>query len=158
MRNTALPQDYLRRCRYRLAAIETLYKLGAYADVVRESQEVLELALKALLRSSGFDPPHSHEVSGALIREAAAFPSILAPDIPRFADISRSMERDRSLAYYGNDSVTPSDFYRVEDANRARRDVTWVVERVELGIARPKEIAPERARRPGPSKNRGPSR
>jgi HEPN domain-containing protein len=36
------------------------------ADVVGESQEIVELALKGLLRSCGIDPPRIHDVSDVL--------------------------------------------------------------------------------------------
>jgi HEPN domain-containing protein len=37
---------------------------GLHADVVRESQEIVELGLKGLLRVSGLDPPKEHDVKG----------------------------------------------------------------------------------------------
>jgi HEPN domain-containing protein len=39
------------------------------ADVVGESQEIVELALKGLLRSCGIDPPRIHDVSDVLVAE-----------------------------------------------------------------------------------------
>ena len=42
---------------------------GSWADGVRESQEVVELALKGLLRVSGIEPPRIHDVSEVLMAE-----------------------------------------------------------------------------------------
>ena len=47
MQNKNLAEDYLKRAAIRLKAVEVLLNYKSYADVVRESQEVVELALKA---------------------------------------------------------------------------------------------------------------
>ena len=56
MRNRELAADYIRRAAARLGALDVLFDARSWADVVRESQEALELALKALLRASGVEP------------------------------------------------------------------------------------------------------
>ena len=48
-----LALDYLKRAKIRLEVLEVLYEKGDYPDVVREAQEVVELALKAVLRLIG---------------------------------------------------------------------------------------------------------
>ncbi|MEO8677825.1 MAG: HEPN domain-containing protein [Vicinamibacterales bacterium] len=50
MRNRDLAADHLRRAGARLRALDVLFESGSWADVVRESQEVVELTLKGLLR------------------------------------------------------------------------------------------------------------
>jgi hypothetical protein len=57
MTNPKLPRDYLIRSRKRLKAIALLLEEEAFPDVVRESQEVVELLLKAVLRQC---PPSDH--------------------------------------------------------------------------------------------------
>ncbi len=57
MRNTDLAADYVRRAEVRLRALDVLFDGESWADVVRESQEIVELTLKALLRACGVDPP-----------------------------------------------------------------------------------------------------
>jgi len=46
MRNVELAADYVRRADVRLRALDVLFDAGSWADVVRESQEAVELALK----------------------------------------------------------------------------------------------------------------
>jgi len=46
MRSPDLAADYVRRAAARLAALDSLFEAESWADVVRESQEVVELALK----------------------------------------------------------------------------------------------------------------
>lgn len=130
MRNRTLAADHLRRASARLIALDTLYGAESWADVVRESQEAVELALKGLLRASGVDPPRVHDVAGVLEAERHRLPPSLVPDVPRLAAASRALRRDRELAFYGAEDLTPSEFYRREDADEARAAARFVVERV----------------------------
>ena len=43
------------------------------------------------------------------------------------ADASRSLRRDRELAFCGAEDLTPSDFYRQADADEARAAARLVV-------------------------------
>lgn len=69
MRNKELALDYVRRARIRLRALEVLHEAESWADVVRESQRIVELALKGLLRAYGVEPPRIHDVSALLLAE-----------------------------------------------------------------------------------------
>jgi hypothetical protein len=51
-------------------------------------------------------------------------------DVHRLAEASRGLRRDRELAFYGAEDLTPSDFYRKADAVTARDAARLVVERV----------------------------
>jgi HEPN domain-containing protein len=131
MRNPGLAHDYIRRATARLAALEVLFEAESWADVVRESQEIVELALKALLRSHGVAPPRIHDVSEILLRERGRLqPRLRAAEVERLARISKELRRDRELAFYGAEDLTPSDFYVREDALRAREGATTAVELV----------------------------
>ena len=130
MRNRTLAADHLRRASARLIALDALYDAESWADVVRQSQEAVELALKGLLRACGVDPPRVHDVAGVLEAERDRLPLSLAPDLPRLAAASRALRRDRELAFYGAEDLTPSEFYRQEDADEARSAARFVVERV----------------------------
>ena len=71
MRNRGLAGDYVGRAGARLRALDVLFDAESWADVVRESQEVVELALKGLLRGAGIDPPRIHDVGDVLLAERA---------------------------------------------------------------------------------------
>lgn len=47
MTNITLAQSYLIKCKKRLKVLGILFDEEAYSDVVREAQEIVELALKA---------------------------------------------------------------------------------------------------------------
>ncbi len=131
MRNPDLARDYIRRAAVRLRALDVLHDGESWADVVRESQEVVELALKGLLRASGIEPPRIHDVSDILLAERALLPAEIHGAVDRLAETSRQLRRDRELAFYGAEDLTPSGFYTEADAERARasaRDVVTLVE------------------------------
>jgi hypothetical protein len=127
MHNRALATDYLRRAEVRLRALKVLYKGESWADVVRESQEALELALKGLLRAYGVDPPRAHDVSDVLLAERSRLPPQLWPHLDQFARASRALRRDRELSLYGAEDLTPSGFYSKTDAKEARASVRHAV-------------------------------
>lgn len=130
MRNTDLARDYIRRAQVRLQALEVLFEAESWADVVRESQEIVELTLKALLRASGVDPPRIHDVSEVLRAERQRLPAALSKEVDTLAEISRRLRRDRELAFYGAEDLTPSGFYSRDDAEAARLDANKTVELV----------------------------
>ena len=130
MRNRDLAADYVRRAEARLHAVDALFEAQSWADVVRESQEVVELALKGALRAAGVDPPRIHDVAEVLAAERDRLPPVLAAELERLSDISRKLRRDRELAFYGAEDLTPSDFYHKGDAEDARRGARFVVRTV----------------------------
>ena len=127
MRNPALARDYINRATVRLGVVDFLYNAESWADVVRESQEIVELALKGLLRECGIDPPRVHDVSGALLSEKSRLPATVQEKVDRLAAISRDLRRDRELAFYGAEDLVPSEFYAEPDATRAREGARFVM-------------------------------
>ncbi len=134
MLNRTLAADYLTRATNRLAALDVLFDRESWADVVRESQEVVELALKSLLRFSSVEVPRVHDVGQILQSESHRLPEIVRPHIEDLVATSRSLRRDRELAFYGSEDLTPSDFYQKQDAEQARAGARRVVEVVAAAV------------------------
>ena len=134
MRNRALANDYVRRATVRLGAIDVLYRAKSWADVVCESQEAVELALKGLLKSCGVDPPRIHDVSAVLLHERERLPDGPRENAERLAAVSRDLRRDRELAFYGAEDLVPSEFYSENDARRALEDARFVIETVTAAV------------------------
>ena len=134
MKRADLAADYLRRAEVRLRALDVLHDCESWADVVRESQECVELALKGLLHACGIDPPRTHDVSDVLLAERERLPASLRDQLDALCAISRELRRDRELAFYGSEDLTPSGVYRREDAERARSGARRVVEAVMQGV------------------------
>lgn len=128
MRNPELAVDYVRRATTRLRALDVYREAESWADVVRESQEIVELALKGLLRSVGVQPPRIHDVSEILLAERERMPTGLGDQLEELAEISRQLRRDRELAFYGAEDLTPSGFYKSRDADQARGCAERVVD------------------------------
>jgi HEPN domain-containing protein len=127
MHNRTLAADYLTRATHRLAALDVLFDRESWADVVRESQEVVELALKSLLRYSSIEVPRIHDVGQILVSESSRLPQAVRPHIEDLVAVSHSLRRDRELAFYGSEDLTPSDFYQKPDAELARDGARRVV-------------------------------
>jgi HEPN domain-containing protein len=70
-----IARDYLRRGAGRRQALDALLASGLHADVVRESQDVVELILKGALRFVGVDPPKRHDVHDVVARYIDRFPA-----------------------------------------------------------------------------------
>jgi HEPN domain-containing protein len=119
VRNRDLARDYVTRAAVRLKAIDVLFEAASWADVVRESQEAVELALKGFLRAHGIEPPRVHDVSDVLLAERARLPREIQKELEQLARISRQLRRDRELAFYGTEDLTPSAFYARADAEAA---------------------------------------
>jgi HEPN domain-containing protein len=130
MRNQDLAKDYVSRAAGRLRALDVLFEDRHWADVVGEAQEIVELALKGLLRARGIEPPRLHDVSDLLIAERERLPPELTPELDRLVTISRTLRRDRELAFYGAEDLTPSGFYSESDATSARDGARLTVQLV----------------------------
>ena len=134
MRNPELAGDYVHRADVRLRALDVLFEAQCWADVVRESQEVVELALKGLLRAHGVAPPRIHDMSAVLHAERERLPREVQPHVERLAAISKDLRRDRELAFYGTEDLTPSSFYTESDAVRARDAAQFTVRTVKPAV------------------------
>ncbi len=127
MLNQDLAKDYINRASIRLESVALLLSHESYADVVREAQECVELALKALLRKSRILPPWIPDVSAILLEQKDLLPAELGVHLERLAMISKNLCQDRELAFYGSEDLTPSDFYSRSDAESALSDALFVV-------------------------------
>ena len=127
MTSFSLGESYLRKARARLKVLDLLLADEAYSDVVREAQEVVELALKAVLRALGVEPPKVHDVGPLLVEYRERLPARVAPAADRLAAISHWLRREREIAFYGDIDMIPTDQYGLEEARRAMADAAFVV-------------------------------
>ena len=125
-----LAEDYLKRAKIRLEALKFLYEKNDYPDVVREAQEVVELALKALLREIGVEVPKIHDVGKVLIRYKNLLPSVVKQNAEKIAAISKRLRKERELSFYGAEDFIPLEEYTAEDALQAIEDAEFVVKTI----------------------------
>ncbi|TKS59654.1 MAG: DNA-binding protein [Nitrospira sp.] len=128
MTNKSLAQSYLRKASDRLDVLELLLKKAAYSDVVREAQELVELALKGMLRSIGIEPPKLHDVGGLLLDHRERFPQDIRDQLAELAGISKRLRKERELAFYGDIDFIPTEEYSLEDARKAQQDAQRVLQ------------------------------
>jgi HEPN domain-containing protein len=119
---------YLSKATARRRVLDVLLEEAAYSDVVREAQELVELALKGVLRLVGIDPPKWHDVGPLLVEHETAFPAWFADQGPDLARISRWLRKEREQAFYGDIDLIPTTSYTVTDAQRACQDARTVLE------------------------------
>ena len=134
MTSRSLAESYLVKAEARLEVLEVLRRREAYSDVVREAQELVELALKGMLRAVGIEPHHVHDVGPLLREHRDKFPERLRPDLDRAAEISRALRKERELAFYGDIDFIPTEEYDLEDAVQAEADARRVVELARAAI------------------------
>ncbi|MBW1697379.1 MAG: HEPN domain-containing protein [Deltaproteobacteria bacterium] len=135
MTNQTLAQAYLKKSMDRLDILDLLHGKGAYSDVVREAQEIVELALKGMLRSVGVEPPKYHDVGRLLLSHKDRFDKSIAEKLKKAADISKWLRKERELSFYGDIDFIPTEEYSIEDSRRAREDAKWVVALAGAAIA-----------------------
>jgi hypothetical protein len=132
--NIRLGQSLVDRARGRLPFLRQMQTAGLHADVVRESQEVVELALKGLLRIVGLDPPKEHDVGKFLTRERRRLPKTVADHLAEIRRMSKRLRRERELAFYGDEDFVPSDEYDAEDSTEAIESAEAIVGWVADGV------------------------
>lgn len=123
-----LARSYLAKASVRLEMLHFLAQRQAWSDVVREAQELVELALKGMLRQAGIDPPKWHDVGPVLLEQAALFPSDLQAQLPELARISKRLRREREFAFYGDIDFVPTREYTEADSQIAIDEATVVVD------------------------------
>ncbi len=109
--------------------LEILSQRRVWNLVVRRSQEVVELALKGVLRAAGLEVPRLHDVGILLKDHRKKLSGTLAEDVDRIASISRRLRREREASFYGDDEVgaPPDQLYTEADAVSAMEDACYVL-------------------------------
>ncbi|HYK91363.1 MAG TPA: HEPN domain-containing protein, partial [Acidobacteriota bacterium] len=120
-------KSYLLKATKRLKILQVLFDEAAYSDVVREAQEIVELALKGMLRQVGIEPPKWHDVGQILLEYKARFPEAVAQQLERLAEISAWLRKEREFSFYGDIDFIPTEEYSETDALHALEDARLVV-------------------------------
>lgn len=127
MTNRELAKSLYTKAKKRLKILSILKKSEAYSDVIREGQEIVELALKGILREIGVDPPKWHDVGPLLLEHKNYLPRQVSRNAKKLASISKWLREERELSFYGDVDFIPTEEYDAGDAGRAIRDAEFVV-------------------------------
>lgn len=114
-----IPQAYLKKCTSRLKALKVLEEDENFSDVVRESQEVVELCSKGILRVALIDPPHRHDVAAELELAKEKFGESLHKRMDDLIRANHWLRREREMAFYGADDFDPTEGYSKADGDKA---------------------------------------
>lgn len=130
--------SYLSEAEARLKTASKAVKERRYPYALRQSQEAVELSLKAALRLKGIEYPKQHDVSDALSRFSDIFPEWFAELIPKLSQISRSLGEKREGSMYGIDEagMSPDEFISKKDAEKALADARFVYKHCESLLKR----------------------
>lgn len=127
MTNWSLWQDYFHRAKIRRKILTVLMAHQAYADIMRESQELVELLLKGLLRRAGIDPPKWHDVGKILEEQQQKLPNEIVINLKRIMTLSSHLRKEREISFYGDDDFIPSEQYQESDAQWCVQEVDWLL-------------------------------
>ncbi|PWU25640.1 MAG: DNA-binding protein [Candidatus Rokuibacteriota bacterium] len=121
MTSDRIARDYLQQAQARWVALNALLTARAYPTVVRESQDVVELILKGVLRFIGVEPPKRHDVHGVLARFIDRLPAEWRQALGELDRTLDELAQDRAPAFYGDEEkdIPASDLFDEEDARRA---------------------------------------
>ena len=138
MTNDKLAESYLTKAEQRLNILPVLFKERDYSDVIREAQEIVELALKGLLRYVGIEPPKWHDVGGIIGENINRFPPRLQTECKKIAEISRKLGIERERSFYGDEAsfVSPDELYDETDAKEAMEWAGFIVRIVKENVGR----------------------
>jgi len=119
MRMARLAADYLRRAESRLKDAESANQRKDYPEVVRYSQEAVELSLKACLRLVGVEYPKEHHVGDVLKIHTDRFPEWFRGLVEDFDRISAELALKRSPSMYGLEAAGkgPSELFDSREAD-----------------------------------------
>ena len=138
MTNESLARSYLKKATDRLGVLDVLMQAAAYSDVVREAQEILELALKSMLREVGIEPPKWHDVGPILKDARLRFTVDVQREIDDLATLSSWLREHRELAFYGDENFIPTEEYDSADGERAMAGARRAVDCARRVVSRAK--------------------
>ncbi len=112
----SLANSYLTKARVRRQALDLFWAAEDYSDVVREAQEIVELATKGILRGIGVEPPKRHDVAGLLAHYEDRLPKA---EWARLAAASKWLRTEREFSFYGDIDFIPTEEYSAAEAKEA---------------------------------------
>lgn len=139
MTNADMARSYLREAREIFGEAERHHGAEVWHLAVRRCQEAVELALKAVLRASGIEVPHVHDVGIFLVEHRERLPAAVVPHLDQLVSVSRRLRQEREISFYGDEETgaPPDRLYSARDAAEALRDARFVLGTCEAGVPAP---------------------
>ncbi|MCX7726836.1 MAG: HEPN domain-containing protein [Chitinispirillaceae bacterium] len=128
MKSKLLITDYLKRAKLRFKILPQFLSENDYADVIRISQEIVELIEKAIVIKIGINPPKWHDVIDIIIENKDRIPKQTANAIAKLRSKAKWLRSQREIAFYGDDDFIPLREYSVKDAKSAMETAKRFIE------------------------------
>jgi len=130
LKSLEMAADYIYRADRCLKEAEIALSESDFAGAVRRSQEALELAVKAVLRSMAVEYPHEHDVGEALDIIQDRLPSPLRSEVTKLRELLTELSRVRGSAFYGyeREGIPASKAFSKEYAHRTYSEVRRLVQ------------------------------
>lgn len=136
MTSDRLAKAYLDKAALRIKALKFMHDERGYSDVIREAQECVELLLKAVLRDIGVEIPKTHDVSRVFYEKKDLLPHAIRDCLDEISIISRSLRKERELAFYGTEDWIPTEEYSENDSVEAIRKAERIYGLVSAALKR----------------------
>lgn len=134
MNNFEVGQRLLEEAREFLPEMHRAFERGSWNVVVRRSQEIVELSLKAVLKMMAIEYPKEHDVGDVFVETCIARGAGLTSDeLDDVRQISARLARERQPSFYMERQYSQADAMA---ARRGAERVLALVERVAHRIRR----------------------
>lgn len=129
MKTNEMVNDYFFKAKWCLKEAEMALSEKNYSMCVRRSQESLEMAIKALLRSMAIEYPKGHDVGDSLIYIEKKLPDYLRSEVPFLRSLLTELSRVRGPAFYGyeREGIPASEAFSKEYADDKFQSVSKIV-------------------------------
>jgi len=133
MTQKEMAKGLLDQARSSLESAKRASEDGNWAYAVRTSQDASELSVKALLLTTGDEPPKVHDLAGALKqhRDKLGQLGLGKHEVDEMAKTASSLAEDRSKALYGDEKrdIPANKIYEKKDAVETYRAAERVCDR-----------------------------
>jgi HEPN domain-containing protein len=119
MVNKELAEDYIKRAKLKFRIINEFLEEKDYADVIRTSQEIVELVQNAILIRINISPTKWHDVIDIILENRDKLPENIATVLIRIRKDSKWLRSQREIAFYGDVDFIPTKDYTLKDASKA---------------------------------------
>ncbi|MEJ5227808.1 HEPN domain-containing protein [Thermodesulfovibrio sp.] len=119
MINRELFEDHIKRAKLRFRILGEYLQEKDYADVIRTSQEIIELIQKAILIKIGIKPPKWHEVIDVILENKEKLSDDVNRELIKLRKDSKWLRSQREIAFYGDVDFIPIKDYTLKDARKA---------------------------------------
>jgi len=97
MVNKELAEDYIKRAKIRFRLLKEFLNEKDYADVIRVSQEIVELVQKAILIEININPPKWHEVIDIILENSKRLPDNVIAILRKLRRESKWLRSQREI-------------------------------------------------------------